>query len=107
MFIRRRTLMLALLLLLMGMVFGGELWLETVRKPFLALIYWGLCILLTLAIILLALGELRYLRMLHFYRKRQLLKKTIRDKDFQQKLAEKKLKLVIEEQDQSIDEKAD
>ncbi len=104
MVIRRPTLMLILLVVVIGMVVGGELWLEMTKRPVLALIYWGLCILLAIAVILLGLGEMRYLRMQYPYRKRQLLKEALNDAEFKRKLEKKKRKLVIEEQNQRLDE---
>ena len=98
---RLRIMMLILLLVVVGMAFTADLWLDKANNPFLALAYWGVCALLIMVLIALAFADIQILRATYFRGKSRLLKETMTDEEFTRKLREKKLKVVLEGADTS------
>ncbi len=92
-----RIMMLFLLLVVVGMAFSADFWLDKANNPFLALAYWGVCALLILVLIALAFADIQILRATYLRGKSRLLKETMTDEEFTRKLREKKLKVVVEE----------
>ena len=91
-----RIMMLFLLLVVVGMAFSADFWLDKANNPFLALAYWGVCALLIMVLIALAFADIQILRATYLRGKSRLLKETMTDEEFTRKLRKKKLKVVLQ-----------
>lgn len=81
-----RVLTVVLLVVVMGMLAADLLWLRGKVDMQFALIYWGICTFLVIFVLLLAIADIRYLKAHYLVQRRELLKRTMSDKDFVRKL---------------------
>ena len=79
---------LALLIIVTGMIVVDFIWLQGKKSFTFALAYWGLCSFLTVTLILLALADLRYLKVKHMFMEQNLFSKTMTNEEFVRKLKE-------------------
>jgi len=84
-----RMITLVLLVIVISMITADLLWLDTVKSIKFSLLYWGLCAFLAVALIILALADLRYLKVKYLFQEQHLFKQTMTDEEFVRQLKEK------------------
>lgn len=98
-----RIVTLALLFIVTAMIVVDFIWLQGIKSFTFALAYWGLCAFLTVTLILLALADLRYLKVKHLFMEQNLFAKTISDDEFVHRLKQKVESEKQKQQDQGGD----
>jgi hypothetical protein len=100
-----RIVTLALLFIVTGMIVVDFIWLQGIKSFMFALAYWGLCSFLTVTLILLALADMRYLKVKRLFMEQNLFSKTMSDEEFVRSL--KKKVESEKEQDKNGDNRTD